>query len=150
MRSCLVVFLVACGSVPVPKTDGGGSGSDVDADPAAPPSVVSTMPANMAVGVKPDATIVIAFSKPMDQASVQAAWTSADLPTAQVAFAWNGAGTTLTVTPSQPLPVATGTGLNPATVTPKEVAYSIAATATDTMGKPLSTALAVKFTTIRR
>lgn len=151
MRTLLVVLLAACGSVPAPKADGGdGSGSGVDADPAAPPSVVSTMPANMAAGVKPDAVIIVQFSKPMDQATVQAAWTSADLPTAQVSFAWNGAGDTVTVTPAQPLPVATGTGLNPSTVTPKEIAYSIAATATDTMGKPLTSALAVKFTTVRR
>jgi hypothetical protein len=150
MRSLLLVFMVACGSVEAPKTDGGGSGSNVDADPAAPPTVVSTVPANMATGVKPDATIVVTFSKAMDQASVQAAWTSADLPAAQVAFAWNGAGDTLTVTPSQPLPVATGAGLNPSTVTPREITYSIAATATDTTSKPMTAALAVKFTTIRR
>lgn len=151
MRIFVVVLLAACGSVPAPKTDGGnGSGSGVDADPAAPPTVVSTMPANMASGVKPDALIVVQFSKAMDQASVQAAWTSADLPTAQVSFAWNAAGDTVTVTPSQPLPVAMGTGLNPSTVTPTEVAYSIAATASDTTGKPLTAALAVKFTTIRR
>jgi hypothetical protein len=151
MRGCLlVVVLAACGSVPAPKADGGGSGSGVDADPAAPPSVVATMPANNAAGVKPDATIVVMFSKAMDQTSVQAAWTSADLPTAQVTFAWNAAGDTLTVTPNQPLPVAMGTGLDPSVVTPEEIAYSIAATASDTTGKPLTAALAVQFRTVRR
>jgi hypothetical protein len=149
MRSFLMVFLVACGSVSAPKVDG-GDGSGSDADPQAPPSVVSTVPANMAAGVKPDAEIVVTFSKPMDQASVQAAWTSADLPGAQVTFSWNAAGDTLTVASNQLLPVAEGTGLDPSVVTPKEIAYSIAATAADTTGKPLVSALAVKFTTIRR
>ena len=51
------------------------------------------------------------FSKAMDQTSVANAWTSADLPAAQVTFSWNTAGDTLTVTPNQPLPVAMGTGL---------------------------------------
>ncbi|HEY5923906.1 MAG TPA: Ig-like domain-containing protein [Kofleriaceae bacterium] len=144
-----MVFLVACGSVPAPKTDG-GNGDSVDADPAAPPTVVSTMPANAAAGVKPDAKIVVTFSKPMDQASVLAAWTSADLPTSQAQFAWNSAGDTLTVTPSQPLPVATGSGLDPTTVTALEITYSIAASATDTTDKPLTASLAVKFTTVKR
>lgn len=104
----------------------------------------------MAAGVQPDATIVVTFSKPMNQSSVQAAWTSADLPTASVTFGWNAAGDTVTVTPSQPLPVATGMGLDPTTVTPKEISFSIAATAADLTGKPMTTALAVKFTTVRR
>lgn len=151
MRALLLVVVAACGSVSAPKQPDGGNGSgDVDADPSAPPSIVSTMPPNMAAGVRADATIVVTFSKPMDQTTVQAAWTSADLPSDQVAFSWNAAGDTLTVTPNQPLPVATGTGLDPSTVTAKEIAYSIAATATDTTGKPLATALAVKFTTVRR
>lgn len=54
------------------------------------------------------------------------------------------------VTPNAPLPVATGTGLDPSTVTAKQITYSIAATAADTSGKALAVALAVKFTTVRR
>lgn len=151
MKGLLLVLVAACGSVSAPKQpDGGNGGGDVDADPSAPPSVVSTMPPNMAAGVYADAKIVVTFSKPMDQATVQAAWTSADLPANQVAFSWNAAGDTLTVTPNQPLPVATGTGLDPSVVTAEEIAYSIAATAADTTGKPMATALAIKFTTIRR
>src|SRR5687768_13798291 len=147
----LVAVLVACGEVPAPKVDSGtGDGVMVDADPAAPPTVVSTVPANNAAGVRPDARIVVQFSKAMNQATVEAAWTSADVPAAQVAFAWNANGDTLTVTPNQPLPVATGTGLNPSTVTATRIMYSVAATATDTMGKPMASALAAQFTTIRR
>jgi hypothetical protein len=147
MRRCILflvaVVVVACGKVSGPDVDAGG-------DPPGPPSVVSTAPANMEAGVAPDATLVVTFSKAMNQASVEAAWTSADLPPTQVAFAWNASGDTLTVTPNQPLPVATGTGLDPSTVIAKEITYTIAATATDTTGQPLTSSLAVKFTTVRR
>ncbi len=146
MRSCILLMVVACGSVQSSTPDGGGN----DADPAAPPSVMSTVPANMGKGVEPDATIVVTFTKAMDQASVESAWTSADLPPTDVIFAWNAGGDTLTVTPNQLLPVAMGTGLDPSTVTAEEIAYSIAATATDTTGKPLTASLAVQFTTVRR
>ena len=149
MRAAWIVVLAACGEVSASKVDSGTGDVMVDVDPAAPPTVVSTMPANNAAGVRADATIVVQFSKAMDQTSVQSAWTSADLPTANVMFSWNANGDTLTVTPNQPLPVAMGTGLNPSTVTATRIMYSIAATAKDTMGQPLASALAVQFTTIR-
>ena len=140
MRSWILVVLASCGHVE-PRSDG---------DPNAPPSVISTVPADMATGVAPEATIVVTFSKAMNQPSVESAWLSADLSASQVTFSWNAAGNVLTVTPMQLLPVATGTGLDPSTVIAKAISYSIAATATDLMAQPLTSALVTKFSTLRR
>lgn len=153
MRWWWLCFVVACGSVKAKDQVDAGATVDarpIDADPAAPPTVVSTTPANNATGVAPDATIVIAFSKPMDQTATQNAWTSADLPAGQVTFAWNTAGTELTVTPNQGLPVAMGTGLNPAGVTAEEIAFAITTGATDMTGQALATQLSSQFSTFRR
>src|SRR5262249_27872275 len=45
---------------------------------------------------------------------------------------------------------AEGTGLDPSTVTPRRVAYSIGTGATDTQGRALAAPLAIQFTTVRR
>lgn len=116
----------------------------------ADPVVVSTVPANNAIGVMPDATIEITFSQPMNKSSVEEAWTSADLPASGVTFSWNAASDKLTAMPNQVLPVATGTGLDPNAVPPIEIAYAITTDATDTAGRPLRSQLSARFKTIRR
>ena len=130
---CFVV-LAACGGVrtpddPVVDGDVAGDG-DVGVDGTNPPgtaSVLAVDPANGALGVLADATITVTFSAAMDQASVEAGWQSIDLPAAAVAFAWNAAGDTLTVTPKAPLELAEGS--DPATVVARAYTFDIATTA---------------------
>lgn len=91
------------------------------------PSVASASPDDGDVGVFLDASIVIAFSEPMDTASVEGAWSSELLPAAAVEFAWNGAGTRLTVEPQEPL--------DPAVAYTVEIGASAADLAGNTLGK---------------
>ncbi len=95
-------------------------------DPPAP-SVISVSPMNDQRGVAADATIEIVFDTPMDPSSVAAAWSSPDLEpgTGVVTFGWDAAGTTLTVTPTAPLELATGRGLDPSVVAPRAYAFAL-------------------------
>lgn len=122
----------------------------MDADPNAPPSVALVVPANNATGVSPTAKIVITFTKPMDHTTTELAWTSADLPAANVTFAWNATSDTLTVTPKAQLPIAEGVGLDPSVVQARQVSFTVAGSAQDTQAKTLGTPLTVTFSTIRR
>jgi Big-like domain-containing protein len=117
--------------------------------PGGGPAITKVSPGNNEAGVHADAKIVVTFDTPMAQTSVEAAWTSAELPASAVTFAWDGAGTTLTVTPKMPLALAEGAGLDPSVVQPKSFAFAIAATATDVDGRPLEQVLSSQFTTER-
>src|SRR6185503_16145953 len=143
--SVFLVLAAACGSVDMSDSPDAGPGGPDAADPTGDaggdgtaPAVAMVTPPDGAAGVRADAAIVIAFNERMDTASVEAAWTSADLPAAAVAFAWNAAGDTLTVTPSAPLVLATGTGEDPTTVAAHAYAFGLAATATDVSGMALA------------
>jgi len=153
----LAAALVACGNVDM-STDP-DAGSDPTGDATTPdaggadttaPAVAAVTPADGTAGVAADAVIVVEFTEPMDQASVEAAWTSTDLPAASVGFAWSAAGDTLTVTPAGPLTYAAGVGIDPAVVAARIYAFEIAATATDLAGNPLAAAVTTSFTTKRR
>lgn len=158
----LLPLAAACGSVDAgagPGEDGADAGpgdhtGDSDADPGDPgdgaPEIVEVTPADGAGGVMPDAEIVVEFSRPMDEASVEAAWSSATLPAAAVSFAWNPAGDVLTVTPDDPLPVAEGSGENPGAVESIAIAFAIATSARDADGNALAEPLDVEFRTVRR
>jgi hypothetical protein len=160
-RSSVAVFLVlataACGGVATPPDDPDADPAQPDATPGLPdaggngaPSVVSVTPADGAIGVAADAVITIAFSEPMDPASVEAAWTSTDLPAADVAFAWNAGGDTLTVTPNALLTLATGTGLDPSLFAAQHYTIGVAATATDGSGVALAAPVSSQFSTTKR
>ena len=151
----LALSVAACGSVDAgPGEDGADAGpgdhtGDSDADPAAP-AVIAVSPADGATGVAPDAHIAVSFSRPMDAASVEAAWSSADLPAGAVSFSWNSAGDTLTITPDEPLPLAEATGLDPDVIDPLSIAFSIGADARDQAGRALAGPLEVEFLTLKR
>ena len=144
-RSVLFIAaaLTGCGSV-APADDGGGDG-DGEA-----PAVVSISPADGTAGVAGDAEIVVVFSEPMDQASVEGAWTSAELPATEVGFSWNAAGDTLTAVPAQALPLAEGEGIDPDVIDPLAFSIEIGTGATDLAGNPLAAAATSTFTTSRR
>jgi hypothetical protein len=134
---------------------GGGGGTDPGVAPAptddpppavSGPSVVSTTPANGAKAVASNSTVVITFDRAMDQASVVAAYSSAELPSDAVTFSWSTGGDELTITPKSPLEYANG---DPQ-VAAKPYAISFATTAKDKDGHPLSKEHAFSFTTLRR
>jgi hypothetical protein len=151
MLRAFVLAAAACGSVTSPTQPDASGDPTGDATPdGVAPTVTSVSPPDGAAGVAADAVIVIAFSEPMAAASVEAAWTSAALPAAAVALSWNAAGDTLTITPSAPLELAEGTGLDPSTVVPRAYEIGLAATATDRSGVALAAPLTVGFTTQRR
>src|SRR5690606_11161156 len=76
----LAVAGAGCGSV---DTDD-DTNPDVDPDDTTAPAIASTEPATGATGVRENEKIHVTFSEPMDQASVEAAYSSADLPADQV------------------------------------------------------------------
>jgi hypothetical protein len=130
---------------------GGGSGaggSDVGIpDASGPaPTVVSAVPGEGARGVLPDAELVFTFSTPMDTSSVEAAYTSSELPAANVTFAWSAGDTVLEVRPSSPLTVATGS--DPAAVAGISYAVDVTSEARDKAGNAL-VAKHLNFTVVR-
>lgn len=166
--SLLALLLVAaCGSVgagsggtdagPGDHTDDsdaspGDHTDDADAAPGDPdgPTVLSVSPEDGATGVAGDAVITLVFSRAMDRDSVKAAWSSEELPVGEVAFTWNQAGDTLTVTPDATLPMAEGSGEDPDAVVARTFAFAIGTGATDTDGLRLAAAFDAGFATLRR
>jgi hypothetical protein len=100
--------------------------------------------------VRDDQQLEVTFSEPMNQASVEAAYASDDLPAEQVTFAWSSDGTTLTITPAAPLAYAEGAGVNPATVAAKTYTITIGSGARDLAGNPLAAPMELSFATRRR
>lgn len=111
-------------------------------------SVLSVSPADGEAGVGPDAKVTITFSAAMNQASVESAWQSTDLPASAVTFAWNEAGDTVTVTPTDSLELAEGT--DPAMVSARAYSFEVSGSAMSAEGGTLGTPLQVTFTTARR
>lgn len=142
----LAVAGAGCGSV---DTDD-DTNPDVDPDDTTAPAIASTEPATGATGVRENEKIHVTFSEPMDQASVEAAYSSADLPADQVTFEWSPDGKVLTITPASPLAYAEGQGTDPTTVTAKTYAITIGTGATDLAGNPLAEPMELSFATRRR
>ena len=95
-RVLLGVAMVAAFLLPVACSPGGG--------PVAP-TVTATVPADGAVAVPVGTNVTVVFSRAMNAASAQAAFSS--VPPIACAFAWNGAGTTLTCDPVADLAAGT-------------------------------------------
>jgi len=128
---------------------GGAGGSELSDPPDGGPPVplvVASSPANGARGVLPDAEIVFTFSAPMNTSSVEAAYTSSQLPAAQVSFVWSDDDTVLRVQPAGALQVASGS--DPAAVVAQEYAIDLAAGAQDRSGNALG-ATHVGFSVVR-
>jgi hypothetical protein len=95
------------------------------------PTVTAVAPADGAVGVQAASAIQLTFSKAMNQAAVESAFTIS--PTLSGTFSW--LGTTLTFQPSSPLLANTA------------YAITLAAGATDTFDAPLAAPFGFGFTT---
>ncbi len=103
------------------------------------PSVVSVTPSSGATGVSKDANVVVTFSEPMDQASAQAAFQSADLGTAT--FSWSADGTAMTVNPNADL-AYTSSG--------KSYSFKVTTTAKDKANNALGSETSSSFKTFRQ
>ena len=141
----LAVAGMGCASDPATEED-----PDVDPMDTTAPLIVDTLPAAGATGVAATEAIHVTFSEQMDPATVEAAYSSTDLPLEQVALAWSPDGTTLTITPSAPLAYAEGMGNDPSAVTPKSYAITIGTEAADLAGNPLEAPVSLSFATRRR
>lgn len=123
-----------------------GSGSAGSAAVPVTPVLVSSVPADGALGVAADTDIVLTFSAPMDTASVQAAYSSSSLPASQVSFSWSDGDTVLRIVPSAALEMASGS--DPSVVVARQYALDITAQARDKAGNALAP-VHVSFSVVR-
>ncbi len=122
------------------SADAGADGAGVGAGPT-----VNTTPANGAKGVKIDAPVVISFSKPMNTASVEGAYTSDSLPKDQISVVWSANNTVATIDASALMKYGDG-GINGGTF---GYGFTIADTAEDADGNRLSAPVTVNWDTAR-
>jgi len=130
----LGLALTSCGGGATPPAPVPPPVSDTTA-----PSVVSVTPSSGATGVSKDANVVVTFSEPMNQASAQTAFQSANLGAST--FSWSADGTTMTVNPNADLDYSSSG---------KTYDYSVTTTATDKAGNALSSSFAGNFKTFKR
>lgn len=135
------------------------AGSGCATDPSEPtddpndttaPEVVDTLPASNGMGVTASEKILVTFSEQMDPATVEAAYSSAELPRNKVSFEWSAGGTVLAISPDAPLSYAEGFGTDLTTVEPLRYAITIGPDATDLAGNALGVAHELSFSTRRR
>lgn len=125
-------------------------GDDEQPADTTPPAIASTTPTANETGVGATTKIVVTFTESMDPATVEAAYSSADLPASQASFAWNEANTVLTINADAGLDYAEGIGTDPSAVPAKTYTISIGTGATDYAGNALEAPLALTFATKRR
>ncbi|HEY5949150.1 MAG TPA: Ig-like domain-containing protein [Kofleriaceae bacterium] len=90
------------------------------------PTITAVTPNNGAIGTVVRPPITVAFSEPMDQASVEAAFSFVSPSGATATFAWSTDGQTLTATPTADLAYG------------DQVVWQLATTATDLAGNALA------------
>jgi hypothetical protein len=104
-------------------------------------------PAMGAKGVRLNEVIAVAFSRPMDNSKVEAAYASDTLPKDMVQFNWNDAGDTLTIAVKKgAMSYAQGDELVPALT----YGMRIGKEATDRNGVALGADVVLSFSTLRR
>ena len=123
------------GAAGASNSGAGGAGGAGAAPATGGAPVVSSVPADGARGVLPDAEVVFTFSAPMDTRSVEAAYVSSDLPPTAVSFAWSAGDTVLRVRPNAPLQIKSG--VDGATVNPASYVIDIGSAARDKTGLAL-------------
>jgi hypothetical protein len=139
-----LITLVACGGGGDSASmgpDAGGAGADA----ASTALTVDVSPSEGQKGVLVDQPLILTFSKPMNTASVEAAWSSASLPAAEMQFSWNTAKTVLSINAAAVLEYPAG-GLNVDTYG-YEIKLDASAQAVD--GEALAAPLTSTFDTAR-
>jgi hypothetical protein len=134
------------GSAPIAGSGGSAPLGGAGGIPALAPTIVDSMPANQASGVRSDQKIVVVFSEPMNQSATQAAFDKQSLPAGS--FSWSLDSKTMTYTPSSPLAYATGTA--PSTTQAKLYSYQLTTNARSAAGVPLTAPQTIGFTTARQ
>jgi hypothetical protein len=134
------------GAGPTPPAPTPPPAAPTPAPPTDRPTVLSTIPADAAKGVKSDIAVVVQFDRAMDTSSVASAYVSLSLPSNAVALAWNASEDELTVTPNAPLGYSAG---GPA-VGAYGYGFTISKSAKDKSGQPLAEDFALGFSTLRR
>lgn len=99
------------------------------------PFVARAVPDDGERGVLPDAALVLGFSTSMDTSSVEAAYTSSDMPPESVTFAWSEANTVLEVRPKVAL--RTVSGSDPSELAAIAYTFAISSAAKDAAGRAL-------------
>lgn len=145
LTAILTIVLAGCGGADDSDNVGGnpdGGGEELD---TTPPTIVSISPENGAVGVRADTAVVIEFSEPMDQLSVQNTLDTSDL--AGVQFSWSDGGKIITITPDEPLAYAEGT--DPAEVDALVYVVTLGSAAADEAGNTVDSGIQTIFSTMR-
>ena len=124
---------------------GAAAGAGGGGAPAVTPTILSTVPEDMATGIRSDQKIVVVFSEPMNQAATEAAFDKQTLPVGT--FTWSADSKTMTYTPSTPLLYAQATA--PATVQAKLYSCSLGSASKSLAGAQLAAAKTFGFTTLR-
>ncbi len=124
---------------------GGDDSSSEEVDTQAP-SIVSASPSDGADGVLSDVSVSLVFSEPMDTTSVELALDASDIE--PFSISWDDGGTTLTLTPDNGLPYATGA--SPVGTDALEFAVSVSTDAVDVAGNQLDAAWTASFSTARQ
>jgi hypothetical protein len=129
--------------------EGGEGGRDSDPEPdVTPPTIVSVSPADGETGVMADTVIRITFSEPMVRGTAEAAYQSADIPSAATTKRWSSDDTVLTITPNDELAYSAG-AKNDLAFAAKVYAVEMTDTAEDEAGNRL-VPKSWNFTTLRR
>jgi hypothetical protein len=127
---------------------GDGYGGAAAEEPLDAPRLLRLDPPDGARGVANDARMVLVFDRAMDRSATESAYHSADLPAAELTFAWNEAQTTLTLTPRAPLRYASADS-DPNVDAPAMLyRYGFDESARDEQGRALP-ALELSFSTLR-
>ncbi len=122
------------GALPDPDEEPPVAGDATPGDTASP-SVASSVPANGATGVRRETSLSVAFSEPMDRASVEAAFELDAAPDLAAEFHWDSGGRLLNIVLAAPLSYATGADANQVTAT--EYAFRFTSAARDLAGNAL-------------
>ena len=129
-----------------PDTDSGSE--PVAVTDVTAPTVVSVSPGNGETGVVADTQIIITFSEPMDQVSVENGVTLAASSAVDVSFSWDETGTVLTIVPTAGLVYETGDDLND--TVPLQYTVIVESSASDLAGNSLDALFVSGFKTLRR
>jgi hypothetical protein len=144
----LLVLMTACGSNTPASGDGDGmGGADAGAQEVdtTAPTIVAMQPENGAIGVRADVKVVIEFSEPMDQLSVQNSIDTSEL--GGVSFEWKDDSSTLVVLPDEPLEYAEGA--DPEETAALQYAVTIGVGARDEAGNAIEVGAQTIFKTLK-
>ncbi len=135
------------GGAPGEELLGGHAGTGVDADLIGP-TVVSVSPPSNASGVAHEVPLVVQFSEPMNQDSVESALSISGGVSEDLRLVWNADATTLTVSPTTGWAYASGT--DPDLSSAQTYTVVLTTATSDLAGNELATDWSSTFSTLRQ